>query len=39
VDEKAKKKRNEYHREWRKKNAEKLKKYQESYWNKKAKSQ
>ena len=36
VNEKAKEKRNEYLREWRKKNKEKVKRYNKKYWERKA---
>lgn len=39
MDESAQKKRNEYQRNWNKKNKEKIKKYQENYWLKKAERQ
>ena len=37
LSEEARKARNEYYREWRKKNPEKVKQAQERYWKKKAK--
>ena len=37
LSEEARKARNEYYREWRKKNPEKVKQAQEKYWKKKAK--
>ncbi|NLD33159.1 MAG: hypothetical protein GX662_13040 [Trichococcus flocculiformis] len=37
LSEEARKARNEYYREWRKKNPEKVKQAQENYWKKKAK--
>ncbi|EDT23626.1 hypothetical protein [Clostridium perfringens] len=36
LDEKAREKRNLYLREWRKKNKDKVKKYNESYWERRA---
>ena len=36
LSQEAKEARNAYYREWRKKNPEKMKRYQENYWKKKA---
>ena len=36
LSQEAKEARNAYYREWRKKNPEKMKRYQEKYWKKKA---
>lgn len=36
ISKEAREARNAYYREWRKKNPEKLKQYQEKYWMKKA---
>ena len=36
MNDKAREERNAYMREWRKKNKEKVKKYQENYWKRKA---
>ena len=39
MDEKAKKLRREYHKEWRKKNKELVKKYNAQHWERKAQKQ
>ncbi|WP_278337221.1 hypothetical protein [Clostridium fallax] len=39
MNDKAREKRNAYMKEWRKKNKEKIKKYNEVYWEKKAKEE
>ncbi|WP_338659679.1 hypothetical protein QJR30_01625 [Paraclostridium sordellii] len=36
MNDKAREERNNYMREWRKKNKDKVKKYQNNYWDKKA---
>ena len=36
MEDKAREKRNEYLREWRKKNKDKVKKYNDTYWERKA---
>ena len=36
LSEKAKEAKKEYYKKWRKKNPDKIKKYQEDYWNRKA---
>ena len=36
LSQEVKEARNAYYREWRKKNPEKMKRYQENYWKKKA---
>ena len=36
ISQEAREVRNAYYREWRKKNPEKMKQYQENYWKKKA---
>ena len=38
MDEKAREERNAYMREWRKKNKDRVKKYNFSYWERKSKS-
>lgn len=39
MNDKARAKRNAYMKEWRKKNKDKMKKYQENYWERKAKEE
>ncbi|MDY3206709.1 hypothetical protein [Clostridium baratii] len=36
MEDKAREKRNEYLREWRKKNKDKVKRYNDTYWERKA---